>query len=65
MAMFFGQIDINNIHFMGRWHSDTMMCYLHVQAQPIVGLFAEVMYNNRAYIFQPGKTVPIVNTYND
>jgi hypothetical protein len=65
MAMFFGKIDINNIHVMGHWHSDFTMSYLHVQAQPIAGRFAEVMYNNGAYAFQPDETVPIIDTYDD
>jgi hypothetical protein len=65
MSMFFGKIDINNIRFMGRWHSDAMMRYVHVQAQPIVGRFAEVMYNNGAYTFQPDETVPIIDNYDD
>jgi hypothetical protein len=65
MAMFFGKINIHNIRFMGRWHSDTMMCYLHVQGQPIVGRFAEVMYNNGVYTFHPDETVPITDTYDD
>jgi hypothetical protein len=43
MAMFFGKININNIRLMGRWHSNAMMRYLHIQAQPIVGRFAEVV----------------------
>jgi hypothetical protein len=25
MAVLFGKIDINSIHMMGQWHSDTMM----------------------------------------
>jgi hypothetical protein len=65
MAMFFGKIYINNIRFMGRWHSDAMMRYLHVQAHPIVGCFAAVVYNNGAYTFQPDETVPIIDTYDD
>jgi hypothetical protein len=65
MAVFFGKIDINNIRFMGRWLINAMMRYLHVQAQPIVGRFAEVMYNNGAYTFQPDETVPIIDTYDD
>jgi hypothetical protein len=32
MAMMCSKIDLNNIHMMGRWHSDAMMRYLHVQA---------------------------------
>jgi hypothetical protein len=62
MAMFFGKIDVNNIHLMGRWHSDAMMQYRHGQDQPIVGRFAEVMYNNGAYTFQPEETVPILDS---
>jgi hypothetical protein len=65
MAMLFGKIDMNNIRLMGRWHSDAMMRYLHGQAQPIVGRFAEVMYNNGAYTFQPDETVPIIDSYDD
>jgi hypothetical protein len=65
MAMFFGKIDMNNIRIMGRWHSDAMMRYLHGQAQPIVGRFVEVMYNNGAYTFQPDETVPIIDSYDD
>jgi hypothetical protein len=65
MSVFFGEIDINTIRFMGRWHSDAMMRYLHVQAQPIVGRFAEVMYTNGAYTFQPDETVPIIDNYDD
>jgi hypothetical protein len=65
MAMFFGKIDINNIHFMGRWRSDAMMRYLHVQAHPIMGRFAEVMYNNGAYTFQPDETVLIIDNYDN
>jgi hypothetical protein len=65
MAMFFGKIDMNNTRLMGRWHSDAMMRYLHCQAQPIMGRFAEVVYNNGAYTFQPDETVPIIDSYDD
>jgi hypothetical protein len=65
MAMFFGKIDINNIRLMGRWHSDAVMRYLHGQAQPIVGRFAEVMYNNVAYTFQSDETIPIIDSYDN
>jgi hypothetical protein len=65
MSMFFGKIDMNNIMLMGRWHSDAIMRYLHGQAQPIVGRFAEVMNNNGAYTFQPDEIVPIIDSYDD
>jgi hypothetical protein len=34
MALLHGRVDLSNIHMMGRWNSDAMMRYLHVQAQP-------------------------------
>jgi hypothetical protein len=48
IAMLFGNIDMNNIHLMGCWHSYALMWYLHGQAHPIEGRFAEAMYNNGA-----------------
>jgi hypothetical protein len=65
MAMLFAKIDMINILLMGCWHSDAMMRYLHGQAQHIVGRFAESMYNNGAYAFQPDETVPIIDSYGD
>jgi hypothetical protein len=65
MAMIFGKIDINSICMMGRWHSDAMMRYLHVQAQPIIGNYAAKMFNKGTYTFQPDETVPIIDVYDD
>jgi hypothetical protein len=62
VAMLFGKIDINSICMMGRWHSDAMMRYLHVQAQPIIGGYAAKMFNEGTYLYlptQPNETVPI------
>jgi hypothetical protein len=61
MAMFAGDIDMNNIRLMGRWNSDAMMRYLHGQAQPIVGKFAAQMFNDGAFTFQPDETVPSID----
>jgi hypothetical protein len=36
MVMFCGNLNLNNIWIMGRWYSDAMMRYLHIQAQPII-----------------------------
>jgi hypothetical protein len=63
MAMICSKIDLNNIRMMGRWHSDAMMRYLHVQAQPIIERYAAKMFNNGTYTFQPYKTVPIIDNY--
>jgi hypothetical protein len=65
MAMLFGKIDINSIRMMGRWHSDAMMRYLHVQAQPIIGNYAAKMFQEGTYTFQPDETVPIIDVYDD
>jgi hypothetical protein len=65
MAMLFGKIDINSIHTMSRWHSDAMMRYLHVQAQPIIGNYAAKMFNEGTYTFQPDETAPIIEVYDD
>jgi hypothetical protein len=63
MAMMCIKIDLNTIRMMGRWHSDAMMRYLHVQAQPIIERYAAKMFNNGTYTFQPDETVPIIDNY--
>jgi hypothetical protein len=63
MEMMCRKIDMNNIRMMGRWHSDAMMRYLHVQAQPIIERYTENMFNNGTYIFQPDETLPIIDNY--
>jgi hypothetical protein len=65
MAMMCSKIDMNNIRMMGRWHSDAMMRYLHVQAQPIIEYYAAKMLNNGTYTFQPNETVPIIDNYDE
>jgi hypothetical protein len=61
MAMMCSKIYMNNIRMMGRWHSDAMMRYLHVQFQPIIERYAAKMFNNGSYTFKPNKTVPIID----
>jgi hypothetical protein len=63
MAMMYSKIDMNNIRMMGRCHSDAMMRYLHLQAQPIIERYAAKMFNNGTYTFQPNETVPIIDNY--
>jgi hypothetical protein len=65
MALLHGRVDLSNIRMMGRWHSDAMMRYLHVQAQPILGNYAARMFNEGTYSFLPDETVPIIDTYGD
>jgi hypothetical protein len=65
MAMLFGETDINSIRMMGRWHSNAMMRYLHVQAQPIIVNYTAKMFNEGTYTFQADETVPIIDVYDD
>jgi hypothetical protein len=37
MALLSGQVDMDHIRMMGRWHSDAMMRHLHMQAGSVVG----------------------------
>jgi hypothetical protein len=60
MALLCGNVDQDLIKLLGRWRSDAMMRYLFVQAEPIMKKFASAMFNNGAYSFLPGDTVPIL-----
>jgi hypothetical protein len=65
MALLHLKVDLGNIWIMGRWHSDTIMRYLHVQGQPILGNYAACVFNEGNYSFLPDKTVPIIDVYDD
>jgi site-specific recombinase XerD len=41
MALLCGKVDKNLIQMLGRWHIDSMIRYLHMQAQHIVQHFTE------------------------
>jgi hypothetical protein len=59
MALFNENIDHNIIQMLGRWHSDAMMRYMHLQSKPIMREFAATMFNHGAYTLIPDKTVPL------
>lgn len=59
MALLCGNVDHNLIQMLGRWHSDSMMRYLHLQAQPVMKKFATAMFNDGNYTFLPDETVPV------
>ena len=61
MALLCGKVDQDLIKMLGRWHSDAMMRYLHLQAFPIMRQFAPAMFNNGTFTFLPNETVPIQN----
>jgi hypothetical protein len=58
MALLCGRIDHDTIRMLGRWHSDAMMRYLHLQAKPLMRQFAPAMFNHGTYTFLPSDTVP-------
>ena len=49
MAMLCGGIDSDRIRLIGRWRSDEMYRYLHVQAQPIMAGVAAIMLRGGDY----------------
>jgi hypothetical protein len=59
MALLCGRIDHNTIHMLGRWHSDDMVRYLHLQAKPLMRQFTPAMSITGSYSFLPSDTVPI------
>jgi hypothetical protein len=65
MALLCGNVDHNLIQMLGRWHSDAMMRYLHLQAQPIMKKFAVAMFNDGNYTFLPDDTVPVAADLED
>jgi hypothetical protein len=51
-ALLCSDVDTDLIRLMGRWHSDAMIRYLHVQVLPIVTRFASAMLTNGNYNFR-------------
>ena len=59
MAMLCGGIDSDRIRLIGRWRSDEMYRYLHVQAQPIMSGVAAVMLRGGDYcLLSPPSVAP-------
>jgi hypothetical protein len=59
MALLCGKVDFDLIRILGRWHSDAMIRYLHMKAQPVTQNFAATMYNHGTYEFLPDEMVPV------
>jgi len=51
MALLCAEVDIDKIRLLGRWRSDEMLRYLHVQAFPIVAPLASQMVRHGFYSF--------------
>jgi hypothetical protein len=58
MALLCAKVDTNIIHLVGQWRSDKMLCYLHLQAYPLMHTFAHQMHSQGSFTLLPGQTVP-------
>jgi hypothetical protein len=59
MALLCTQVDSDVIWLLGRWRSDEMLRYLHVQAEPVMRDFARRMLVGGSFTLIPNQTVPI------
>eukprot|EP00956_Cyclotella_meneghiniana_P042515 scaffold248519_cov58-Cyclotella_meneghiniana.AAC.1 len=59
-ALLLGQVDSDVIPLIGRWHSDEMLRYLHVQAAPLMHDYSRRMLRSSDYSSIPNQTVPML-----
>jgi hypothetical protein len=59
MSLITACIDSDLIHLLGRWQSDAMLRYLHVQAVPVLQNFARQMNLHGQFQALPTAGVPI------
>ena len=52
-------VDTDIISLIGRWRSDEMLRYLHVQAEPIMRNYSKIMIIHGNYNLLPHNEVPI------
>ena len=57
-ALLLGQVDTNIIQLIGRWKSDAMLRYVHVQAFPLMQDYASIMLKAGTYTLIPNQYVP-------
>jgi len=53
MALLCARVDTDTIHLLGRWRSDKMLRYLHVQAYTLVAPLASQMVHRGSYTLIP------------
>jgi hypothetical protein len=59
MALLCAHVDTDVIRLLGRWRSDEMLRYLHVQAEPIMRDFSRRMLVGGSFTLLPNQTVPL------
>jgi hypothetical protein len=58
MALLVSKVDTDLIRLLGRWRSNEMLRYLHLQAKPIMHRFARLMVTHGNYHLLPNSNVP-------
>jgi len=53
MALLCAHVDSDRIRLLGRWRSDEMLRYLHVQAEPVMRHFSSHMLAGGDYTLLP------------
>ena len=59
MALLCAHVDTDIIRLVGRWRSDEMLRYLHVQAEPVMRHFASKMLSDGDFNLIPNSLVPM------
>jgi hypothetical protein len=60
MALLCAHVDTDRIRLLGRWRSDEMLCYLHVQAYPVVADLAPAMLQHGNFTLIPNIYIRLV-----
>ena len=60
MALLCAHVDTDLIRLLGRWRSDEMLRYLHLQAQPVMRDFSARMLSGGNFVLNPNESVPQV-----
>jgi hypothetical protein len=58
MALLCANVDTDLIRLLGRWRSDEMLRYLHVQAEPVMRNFSRLMLQGGHFVLHPNADVP-------
>jgi hypothetical protein len=58
MALLCAQVDPDIIKMVGRWRSDAMFRYLHLQATPLIGDLSHRMLTGGNFTLLPDADVP-------
>ena len=60
MALLCAHVDTDVIRLLGRWRSDEMLRYLHLQAEPVMRNFSALMLQGSSFRLNPNHQVPQV-----